>query len=77
MSRQTEKAPHLAIALRGAMVAVNSRRLFLAFAGSDPRGKISAEAKGGGGGAHFGDNLLCRIDSQAPPPAARLDLGTG
>src|SRR5215472_3078619 len=60
-----ENPPQLAAALRRAVVRVYSRALFVARTYAYPRGEVLRRRKGCCAGAHFGNDLLCRIRSQS------------
>ena len=53
-----ENPPHVAVALRGAVVGVHSRALFFSRACAHPGGEILGRSKSGCLGTHFGNDLL-------------------
>src|SRR5216684_2287187 len=59
-----ENAPHMAVALRGAVAVVHSRALLVARACANPRRKMFLRRKGRRLGTHFGDDLLRGIHSE-------------
>ena len=55
-----EKAPHVAVALRGPMAVVHARALFFTGAGAHPGGELHClDRKGRCRGTDFGNDLLC------------------
>src|ERR1700730_14638923 len=64
VSALIEKAPHLAVALGGAMAVVHPRALFFSRAYAHPGGQFLGGSKRPRLGTNFGQDLLGRIDSQ-------------
>jgi len=62
------------IALRGPVAVTNPRALVVARAGTNPGSEVSLGRKNRCRGAHFGHDLLCRIDSQTGYFREPLDL---
>ena len=58
-----ENAPHVAVALGGAVARGYSRALFISRARSHPGGQVLLRSKGRGFGTHFGNDLLRRSHS--------------
>jgi hypothetical protein len=58
-----ENAPHLAVALGGAVALGYSRALFISRARSHPGRQVLLRSKRRRLGTHFGNNLLCRSHS--------------
>ena len=61
IGRLVEQAPHLPVALRGAVPVAHLRALVLAGAGAHPGGEPARGRKGRRGGAHLGQDLLRRV----------------
>src|SRR5271167_1708591 len=57
VGRLVENAPHVAVALRGAVVVVHASALVVARAGAHPRGELLVRRKGRSSGTYFGNDL--------------------
>src|SRR5262249_25980101 len=59
-----QNPPHVTVALRRPAAAVHFGALFVSRACAYPRGQMLLGRKGGGGGTHFGNDLLRRVYPQ-------------
>lgn len=65
MGSLIEKATHEAVTFGRAVACGDSRALFLSGAYSNPRGKVLLGGECRRCGAHFGEDLLCRIHAES------------
>src|SRR5262245_46255962 len=69
-----ENSPHGTVAFGGPVTVVHAGALVVPWACPDPRGQVLRRRKCRCEGAHFGKNLLGRIDSETGDPRQSLYL---